>query len=214
MIVAVLLAGFGTAARSGEGSVLPTVSPSKAIQRPGPIERGDDADAEAMIGTTPSELPSIEWLDEVPRSLRSLAGDVVVIRSFTNACPFCAATMPALETIHRDYRERGVRVLGVYHPKPPRPVSSDDVAEFCRSLGVTFPIGIDLEWRLVESWWLGRTEGTWTSITWVLDRTGAVRFVHPGGEYHSGGGEDHGRCREDEKALRRLVDQLLAEPRS
>lgn len=209
----ILALGPSTWARAEERTSLPTISPAEAIQRRGPIERGDDSDASVLIGTVPRDLPPIHWLDGVSRSLRSLADNVVVIRSFTNACPFCAATMPALEKIYSDYRDRGVLVLGIYHPKPPRAVPSADVARFSRSLGVTFPIGLDLEWQLVESWWLGRTEGTWTSVTWVLDRTGTIRYVHPGGEYHSDGGDDHERCREDEDALRRVIEQLLAEPR-
>jgi len=213
-MLAPLMPGLTTLARPGVETALPTISPTEAIQRPGPVERGDDSDASAIVGTVPSELPRLYWLDAVPRSLGSLAGNVVVIRSFTNACPFCAATMPALEKIHRDYQGRGVRVLGVYHPKPPRFVTAADVADFSLSLGVSFPIAVDSEWQLVQSWWLGTTKSTWTSVTWVLDGTGTVRYVHPGGEYHPDGGEHHERCRKDERVLRRVIEQLLAEPNS
>jgi thiol-disulfide isomerase/thioredoxin len=211
-IVTWLVLGLSTGAQSEEGTALPTISPAEAIQRSGPIDRGDDSDARALVGKVPpSDLPRLQWLDGVSRDLRSLSGDVVVIRSFTNACPFCAATMPALEKIHHDYNERGVRVLGVYHPKPPRAVASADVADFSRSLGVTFPIAIDLDWQLVEKWWISPTEAPWTSVTWVLDRNGIVRWIHPGGEYHPDGGKDHDRCREDEASLRRMIETLLTE---
>jgi proteasome lid subunit RPN8/RPN11 len=119
--------------------------------------------------------------------------------------------MPALETLHRDYAGQGLVVLGVYHPKPKRRVSEGDVARLARALGANFPIGLDPEWRLVEGWWTERAASDWTSVTWLLDRSGVLRYLHPGGEYHAGGGADHGRCREDERRIRAIVEQLLAE---
>ena len=73
-------------------------------------------------------------------------------------------------------------------------------------------MAVDPDWSLVQAWWLARTPGTWTSITWVLDRRGRIRFVHPGGEYHRGGGPEHARCRSDEAELRKTIAALVAEP--
>lgn len=193
------------------GADLPSTPPGEAQARPGPIDRGEDADAQALLGTRPPALPQVRWLDGRTRSLESLLGKVVLIRSFTDTCPYCAASLPALESLHRDFAERGLAVLGVYHPKPPREVPAGDVARFARSLGATFPIGADSGWRLVESWWLERSRGDWTSVTWILDRDGVLRYVHPGGEYHAGGGPDHRRCRGDEQHIREIIDRLLKE---
>jgi AhpC/TSA family len=132
-----------------------------------------------------------------------------VIRNFTDGCPFCASTVPALERIHRDLP--GVAVLGVYHPKPPRPLTNAEAAGHARALGATFPVAVDPDWALVKSWWLGRSSNSWTSVTWVLDKKGRIRFVHPGGEYHAGGGVDHAQCRADDEQLRATLARLLAE---
>lgn len=200
-----LLALLVTAAAAG----LPTISSAEALARPGPIDRGRDADAADLIGTKAPRLPDLRWLDGKKRTGRALEGRVVLVRSFTNACPFCAASMPTLERIHRDYADRGLVVLGVYHPKPPRRTSSADVAEFARSLGTTFPVAVDPTWRLVKRWWLDGADRPWTSITWLLDADGTIRYIHPGGEYHVVGGADHDRCREDERAIRRAIEELL-----
>jgi hypothetical protein len=48
-------------------------------------------------------------------------------------------------------------------------------------------------------------------VTWVIDRRGRLRYVHPGGEYHPGGGADHARCRADDQELRKTLLALLAE---
>ena len=208
VLVLALAAAGGLSSIRGE---LASVPPGEAQARPGPIGRGDDADAKTLIGRRPPALPAIRWLDGETRSLASLAGRVVLIRSFTNACPYCVTSMPALESIHRNYGGRGLVVLGVYHPKPPRPVAPEDVARLALSLSATFPIGLDADWRLVEEWWLERTAGDWTSVTWILDRDGRLRYVHPGGEYHAEGGPDHDRCRDDEREIRQIIDRLLTE---
>jgi peroxiredoxin len=179
--------------------------------RPGPIERGANEDGRALLGKAPPPLPALRWLDGKARSLRSLAGQVTVIRNFTDGCPFCATTVPALEQIHRDLRGKGVVVLGVYHPKPPRAVTNAEAEGHARALGATFPVAVDPDWALVKSWWLGKASNQWTSVTWVLDKKGHLRYIHPGGEYHAGGGADHAQCRADEQELRATLARLLAE---
>ncbi len=196
---------------SGVGVVVMVVLASDLTQRPGPIERGSDEEARELLGRRPPALPALTWLDGRSRTLATLAGRVVVIRNFTDGCPFCVTTMPALERLWREFGSRGVEVLGVYHPKPPRPVDRAQVVAQVGKLGIGFPVAIDADWELVKRWWLA--EGRrWTSVTWVLDRAGRVRFVHPGGEYHPGGGPDHERCRQDERRLRSMIATLLAEP--
>ena len=187
-------------------------SPSAAdtTERRGPIARGTDSEGQVLLGKPAPGLPVLPWLDGQARSNRSLAGKVVVLRNFTDGCPFCQSTIPALDKLHRDYDGRGVVVLGVYHPKPPRPVTPDEARGHARALGASFPVAVDAEWKLVNDWWL-RHGNHWTSVTWVLDRRGRVRLVHPGGEYHPGGGANHAQCRDDEQALRALLDTLLRE---
>jgi Redoxin len=180
-------------------------------ERAGPINRGDDAPARALLGKPAPALPALRWLDGKQRSNRSLRGQVVVIRNFTSGCPFCASTLPGLDTLHRQLGPRGVQVLGVYHPKPPRAVSDDEVRGHARALGASFPVGVDPDWALVNAWWLDRGGGPWTSVTWVLDKQGRLRWVHPGGEYHAGGGTAHAQCHDDDKQLRALLQALLRE---
>jgi hypothetical protein len=48
---------------------LPTIDPAEAVVRPGPIDRGDDADAAKLIGMKAPALPSC-WLDGRSRCSR------------------------------------------------------------------------------------------------------------------------------------------------
>lgn len=201
LIVLALLAVAGPASADG----------ASGRDRPGPIDHGPEAVAATLLGTRAPAFPTLPWSDGAARDGRTFAGKVVVIRNFTDGCPFCVTTVPALEQIHRDYKGRGVVVLGVYHPKPPRPVTVDEARGHARKLGASFPVAVDARWALVNDWWLGLPGARWTSVTWVLDRQGRFRFVHPGGEFHAGGGADHGQCRADERSLRATLDRLLAE---
>lgn len=203
-----VLAFLGWAGAAGATPANPTAD------RPGPIDRGDDADAAALLGQPAPGLPPLHWLDGKTRTLAGLHGQVVVIRSFTEGCPFCASTMPALQQWHKELGPRGLQVLGVFHPKPARPISDAEVARAARALGVGFPIASDPSWALVNSWWLRRTRGRWTSFTFILDRRGQVRYVHPGGEFHPGGGAAHAVCRDDHQKMRALIETLLAEAAS
>ncbi|MCA9705447.1 MAG: redoxin domain-containing protein [Myxococcales bacterium] len=66
---------------------------------------------------------AVPWVDSPPLRLEDLRGRVVLIRFFTDTCPFCRATAPALARIDADYRDRGVAVIGMYHPKPGGPAA-------------------------------------------------------------------------------------------
>ena len=188
---------------------LPAIDPAEAVTRGGPIGRGDAEAAAALVGTKAPPVPGLRWLDGGTRTSGSLAGRVVVLRSFTHGCPFCASTLPTLQRLHERYGDR-VTVLGVYHPKPKGPAASKDVAEFVKSLGLTFPVAVDEDWSLVRAFWQDLNDAPWTSITWVLDGTGTIRFVHPGGEYHDeGGGADHERCRSDYRELVASLESIL-----
>jgi hypothetical protein len=49
-------------------------------------------------------------------------------------------------------------------------------------------------------------------VSFVLDREGIIRHVHPGPEFHPGGPSDHQQCRDDYEEIRATLDALLVEP--
>src|SRR6266481_4602893 len=76
-----------------------------------------------LIGRPAPAWSFERWIRTAPLSLQSLRGRVVLVRWWTDGCHYCAATLPALETLRNRYADRGLVVIGVYHPKPPRAVS-------------------------------------------------------------------------------------------
>jgi peroxiredoxin len=152
-------------------------------------ERHDTA-VGALIGTTPPEWQTERWINSPPLSLASLRGSVVLVRWWTAGCPFCSATAPALRAFDREYAPRGLEVIGLYHHKEDTPFDPRVYEDTARNYEFTFPIAFDPEWHTLDAWRHDRNGNAvdtgWTSITFVLDKHGVVRHVHPGGQYVAG----------------------------
>jgi thiol-disulfide isomerase/thioredoxin len=177
------------------------VRPSAA--EPGAAGRGAGAE---LLGSPAREWDVQHWLGSPALSLAQLRGEVVLVRWWTAPdCPFCAATAPTLNDFDKQYRARGLRVIGFYHHKAKSPFTPDDVARYAKLFGFEFPIAVDGDWRTLDAWWLSTGKRDFTSVSFLIDRRGAIRYIHPGGRYVRGDA-DHAQ-------LQRSIEQLLAEPR-
>ena len=156
------------------------------------------------------------WLNSQPLSLEDLRGRVVLVRWWTETCPFCAGSAPALRALDDQYSPRGLTVIGVYHPKADRdgPLDLARVERAVAARELDFPIAIDWDWRngVLADWWLTGPDRPATSVTFLLDKSGVIRFVHPGMEYHDpNGAEGHAMCAADMAGIRTEIERLLAE---
>jgi hypothetical protein len=90
-----------------------------------------------------------------------------------------------------------LRLLGVFHPKTGRndPMDAAQVQRAVRARQLTFPIAI-LGVAELKSWWLTGPSRPATPVTFLLDKKGIIRFVHPGMEYHDSNGSEERRVRE------------------
>jgi thiol-disulfide isomerase/thioredoxin len=77
------------------------------------------------IGVTAPSFDFDGWLNSEPLTLDDLRGQVVLVRWWTETCPFCASSAPALRAINQIYGPRGLTVVGVYHPKANRDSALD-----------------------------------------------------------------------------------------
>jgi len=138
-----------------------------------------------------SEAPlfSAERLDGGALSLAALRGHVVLLNFWAVACPPCRIEMPELESIHRRYVGRGLRVIGVTEMDPSRDQALRSVAE----TGVTYPILLDPGARIGQLYAL---EAHPTTV--ILDARGRVRYVNVG------------YLRGEEKEIERAVQEALA----
>ncbi len=69
---------------------------------------------------SPAPVFSARKLDGGSLSLASLRGQVVLLNFWAPECPPYGIEMPELETIHRRYAGRGLRVIGITEMDPSR----------------------------------------------------------------------------------------------
>ena len=175
-----------------------------------------DRDAGAdRIGMAAPPFRFDAWLNAEPMTLKDLRGEVVLVRWWTDTCPFCASSSPALRTLHEQYGPQGLRLIGVFHPKARRddPLDLPRVQRVVEQRDFEFPIAVDWNWRTgtLKDWWLTGPDRPATSVTFLLDKQGVIRFVHPGMEYHDeNGSAGHAMCVDDMSAIRREIERLLA----
>ena len=170
------------------------------------LSRGED-----RLGVPAPPLGLQHWLNSPPLELDALRGKVVLIRWWTDGCPYCAATAAALKHLDAKYGARGLRVIGIFHPKPAGDWSVERMRVAAREKGFTFPVALDGGWTALRRWWPDLEKRGWTSVSFVIDKRGFIRYVHPGGEFHEASDADHARCDRDYKEVEQTIQRLLKE---
>ena len=166
-----------------------------------------------LIGRPAPAWSFERWIRTAPLSLDALRGKVVLIRWWTDGCHYCAATLPGLEALRTRYGDRGLVVVGAYHPKPPRDVRDRKILAFADKLGFEGPIAVDREWSTLDRYWLaGHPERGWTSVSFLIDREGVIRWLHGGGEYHRSSDPRHATCDLEYRGLEKVLASTLAAP--
>lgn len=175
--------------------------------RPAPIARAAPADPtldHPLVGTTLPAWTADAWINSPPMTLAGLRGRVVLVRWFMgSSCPYCSATAPSLNALHREYASKGLTVVGMYHHKEPVPLAPGEYAGFVKAYGFAFPVALDTDWKTLKAWWLDGADRDFTSVSFLIDRQSRVRGIHKGGRYAPGD--------PDYEAMKRGVEVLLAE---
>ncbi len=119
------------------------------------------------------KAPSLVLRDLQGRTLRlsDYKGKVVLINFWATWCPPCRAEMPDLIKMQREYRGRGLQVIGVTYP----PQTAGEVRRFIRRLRVNYPIALGTkETKALFD------QGETLPITVVIDREGNIRDLIEG----------------------------------
>lgn len=130
--------------------------------------------APAVAGITPGKPApefSLRKLGGGRLVLRDLRGKVVLLTFWTEGCPPCHVEAPYLQALHQKYFGRGLRVVGV----TPLNSAVADLHGFVRRHGITYPTLVDPGERVVKRYGLQAYP-----LTVLIDRQGAVRWVHQG----------------------------------
>ena len=143
---------------------------------------------------------------------RIKADKVILVRWWTETCPFCSRSAPTLNEFHDTFEDKGLVVIGMYHPKPPGPRSQKALEKAVKRLGFEFPIALDMNWSILKRYWLAKGGHRWTSVSFLIDKRGIIRYIHPGGDYYNGKDKTRTEPQRDYDELKAMIEKLLAEP--
>ena len=117
--------------------------------------------------------PPLEFKDIQGRHIRlsDYRGKVVLINFWATWCPPCRKEIPDLVRLQRQYRNRGLRVIGVTYP----PQTLAEVRRFVRRAKVNYPVGLGS-----EKMKLLFTESENLPMTIVISRDGTIRDIIDG----------------------------------
>ena len=169
-------------------------------------------EGDELIGELAPKWGTLKWMNSQPLKLSELEDKVVLIRWWTETCPFCSRSAPALNEFHDIFKEKGLVVVGMYHPKPPGPRRQKALEKAVKRLGFEFPIALDMDWSRLRRYWLANSRHRWTSVSFLIDKRGKIRYIHPGGEYYKGEDETQTEAQRDYDELKGLIEKLIAEP--
>ena len=103
-------------------------------------------------------------------NLSDYRGQIVMLNFWATWCPPCRAEMPNIEAAYEQYQSQGFMVLAVNDAETP-----EQIAPFASSLGLRFPVVLDMDSRLQRQFAL---TGYPTSI--FIGRSGEVYASHYG----------------------------------
>ncbi len=160
--------------------------------------------------STPPEFEDMEWLQSPKLKLADLKGKVVLMRWWTDECMFCINSAEALNEWYQMYADSGLVIIGLYHPKPePKICDPEEVREFVLDKEFRFPIAIDEHWKNLKIFWLNSGSKDFTSVSFLIDRMGIIKYIHSGGEYHKLIAEGHEKCVDDYFVLKRKIEESI-----
>ena len=120
-----------------------------------------------------NKAPALALKDLRGRNLRlgDYRGKVVLLNFWAIWCPPCRAEMPDLVKMQREYRSKGLQVIGVTYP----PQTAAEVRRFVREFKVNYPVALGTKETKAL---FDRSETL--PVTVIIDREGNVRDVIEG----------------------------------
>lgn len=135
--------------------------------------------AKAVLGKR-LPLDELVWLTTDDRKPVSTEGKVTLVRWWTETCPYCEASLPAIEQLREEFGDDGFQAVGVYHRKSAAQLNSAQIVAKARAFGFEGDVAVDVDWKTLKSFYLSKNYRSATSVSFLLDAEGKVRYVHPG----------------------------------
>lgn len=204
-IIAIVSICCGVLAAAGWGSIsagrpidrsVETI-PANQTFTPLPTDPVAGAEAEdALIAAAKArkapELTKGEWINSDVLTLAGLKGRVVYIEFWTFGCYNCINTLPAVKGYDKNFRDKGLTVIGIETPEFDSERVLDNLVGAVKKRGIEYPILTDYGSKNWEAYGVN----AWPTIV-IIDKQGRIRYRHVGeGAYET---------------QERVIETLLAE---
>jgi len=131
-----------------------------------------------------------QWLNSPPLTTADLKGSVVLIQFWTFACINCQRTLPYVTRWHREYADKGLKIVGVHTPEFAYEKVVNNVKQALQKHKITYAVPIDNEFKT----WNAYSNEYWPHL-FLADRQGVIRYDHIG----------EGAYSETEQMIRQLL---------
>lgn len=175
----------------------------------GGSERAASGPGQDLVGGTMPPLAFERWVDGGGDAAPAPAPRATLYRWWTDGCPHCEKTLPAVEALRKKYESKGLRVVAVYHPKPVREVNDAEVRAAAKRMGYGGAIALDRDWSELKKFYLDTGDRPATSASFLVDAGGVIRLVHPGPRFFPS--DDPARAKEgaDYRRIEAAIGQAM-----
>ena len=170
-----------------------------------PVTTGRAGWNNPLVNQPFGSMDSIRWATETKWNFAD--SPLTIVRWWTVGCPFCIDSLPDLVALQEQYEDRGLRVLPIFHPKGRTP-TNEALGKYLADLGYQGVVARDPKWVKLRDLMKRAELDKATSVSFLVDQQGFVRWVHPGPRLHRGPSE-HPVANADFLELQALVDDLL-----
>lgn len=115
------------------------------------------------------------WLNSEPITMRELLGKVVLVDFWTYSCSNCIHTLPYITRWDRQYRGKGLVIIGIHTPEFDAEKSHANVEAAVAKYQIEYPVAMDN--RSVT--WNNFRNRYWPAL-YLIDKEGRVVYAHYG----------------------------------
>lgn len=120
------------------GAVVRAQTSSNTVAQPTELQHGLREPYQAP------EFEGIEtWLNSKPLTMQGLKGKVVLVDFWTYSCVNCVRTLPHITRWDRDYRDKGLVIVGVHAPEFDFEKNVENVKQAIQRRQIAYPVAMD-----------------------------------------------------------------------
>lgn len=158
----------------------------------------DTAQLKRIYPMAPEFVPTEDWINSPPLTLKQLRGKVVILHYYAFQCHNCHANFEHYSGWHKRFSNDEVVVIGIQRPETSAEHDAAAVRAAAKQRKMEYPILIDLESKNWDAW----ANTMWPTV-YIIDQQGYLRHWWQGELNWQGATED--------KTITDLVNSLIKE---